>query len=373
MVRELGSVTDSTSKVATMDHPVDAAFTLALPKAELHAHLSGSITLSTLHKIWQLKQSRGECLSLEDPALALKPAGTYPTVLTFFAIFNDYIYSLVNDAESLTSATQSVVDDFEKDGVRYLELRTTPRAIGDGGRGEYVDVVLEALRARRKATEEVEVQLILSIDRTMTAEQAMEVVNIALQHRVVEGKEAEPHVVGIDLCGNPTKGDVRIFTPAFQRAKQEGLGITVHFAEVPASSSDLELRTLLDWQPDRLGHAIHIPPDLKEVIEERTIGLELCLSCNVLAKLTEGGFRGHHFGEWWRSECPVALGTDDVGVFESTLSNEYLIAAREFEMSREEVVRLARQAVEGAFAGRGHMLYLIDAFENGMGQTRLFL
>lgn len=348
--------------------PVDAAFTKSLPKAELHAHLSGSISVQALHQIWQLKSSRGECLSLNDPALALKPAGSYPTVSTFFQIFNDYIYTLVNDEESLSYATRSVVQDFARDGVKYLELRTTPRAVGFGGKREYVGQVLEALKWNWEVLPEgdMEAQLILSIDRGMTAEEAMDVVEIALQHRSVRGKETEPHVVGIDLCGNPTKGDVQVFTPAFRKAKEAGLGITVHFAEVPASSSEAELRTLLDWQPDRLGHAIHIPSALKEIIRGKKIGLELCLSCNVLAKLTDGGFRQHHFGEWRHSGCPIALGTDDVGIFESTLSNEYFIAASEFSMERNEIIGLARKAVDGAFTGRERMMGLLDAFEIDM-------
>ena len=68
-----------------------------------------------------------------------------------------------------------------------------------------------------------------------------------------------------------------------------------------------ELEALLDFRPDRLGHVIHVPARVKEVIVQRGLGLEMCLSCNVLAGLTEGGFLGHHFGEWRRSGCPVAL------------------------------------------------------------------
>lgn len=348
-----------------MDRPVNAAFTKSLPKAELHAHLSGSINILTLHQIWQLKRSRGERLALDDPAVALKPAGTYPTVSTFFQIFNDYIYALINDAETLRHATRSVVEDFAKDGVKYLELRTTPRILPGGDRRGYVINVLEAMTWDWNVLPEgdLEAHLILAIDRGMSAEEAMEIVDMALDPRLRDARETAPRIVGIDLCGNPTKGDIQKFTPAFRKAKEGGLGITVHFAEVPASSSDAELRTLLGWQPDRLGHAIHVPQDLKDVIRERKIGLELCLSCNVLAKLTQGGFRQHHFGEWRDSGCPVALGTDDVGVFDSTLSNEYLIAAGEFGMNRGEVVDLARKAIDGAFTGRERMMELLDAFE----------
>lgn len=323
------------------DPPVNDTFTKALPKVELHAHLSGSISRATLHTIWQEKNTNLDDggTTLPDPATALKPAGTFPTILSFFQIFNDYIYNLVNDRESIAYATRSVVEDFQRDGVRYLELRTTPRNIPSAGisREEYVQIVLDALAQYHKTqlasgakdADLIEVHLILSIDRTMSAQEASEIVSVAATHSQPPPPPQSnqtidpPRVLAIDLCGNPTKGDVSLFTTSFLHAKTLGLNTTVHFAEVPASSTATELTTLLSWSPDRLGHAINIPTDLKAIIKERKLGLELCLSCNVLAELTQGGFEAHHFGEWVATECPVALSTDDVGVFESALSNEY--------------------------------------------------
>lgn len=355
--------------------PVTEIFTKLLPKCELHAHLSGSISRDTLHTIWQQKKNS----TLGDPAIALKPAGTFPTIVSFFDIFNKYTYNLVNDQESIAFITRSVVDDFRRDGVRYLELRTTPRAVTNANisRGEYVSIVIEALEkyhaeqssAGLNDSEKIEVHLILSIDRTMTAKQADEIVSLATKYKLNPAPTSPssalplPSIVSLDLCGNPTKGDISIFTPAFHRAKSLGLKTTVHFAEVAASSTESELTTLLSWHPDRLGHAINIPPHLKEVIKERKLGLELCLSCNVLAEMTQGGFKGHHFGEWRATGCPVALSTDDVGVFESALSSEYFIAAREFGLGRAEVVELARSAVGGAFAGHERMERLICEFQ----------
>ncbi|GAB7326140.1 hypothetical protein MBLNU13_g10149t1 [Cladosporium sp. NU13] len=361
------------------DLPVNDTFTKALPKVELHAHLSGSISRATLHTIWEKKKTNsndGES-TLPDPAIALKPAGTFPTILSFFQIFNDYIYNLVNDRESIAYATHSVVENFQRDGVRYVELRTTPRDVPNAGitREEYVQIVLEALTRYHKAqlasgakdADLIEVHLILSVDRTMSAPEANEIVSIAATHAQPLPPSSTspiepPRVLAIDLCGNPTKGDVSIFTPSFLRAKTLGLNTTVHFAEVPASSTSAELTTLLSWSPDRLGHCCNIPTDLKTTIKERKLGLELCLSCNVLAEMTQGGFEAHHFGEWAATECPVALSTDDVGVFESALSNEYLIAATGFGLSRAQLVALAKRASGAAFAGRGRMERLIGEF-----------
>lgn len=143
-------------------------------------------------------------------------------------------------------------------------------------------------------------KLILSVDRRNSEQEAIDVVNLALKYRS-EG------VVGIDLCGDPAKGDVSIFRGAFKRAKDEGLKITLHFAEAPQSSTDIELRTLLSYEPDRIGHVINVPDTIREVIINRKIGLELCLSCNVHAKMITGTFGDHHFGYWRDKGCPVVL------------------------------------------------------------------
>lgn len=158
-------------------------------------------------------------------------------------------------------------------------------------------------------------RLILSINREQTLAEAESTLDIALDFR--------PLVVGLDLCGNPSKGDISLFTPVFNRAKEAGLGITVHFAEVPLlsipSSAEVttpppltELDTMLSWNPDRLGHAIHIPKHLKEEIRRRHIALELCLTCNIKAKMLPGNgtsYENHHFGEWYSyGSNPIILG-----------------------------------------------------------------
>lgn len=143
-------------------------------------------------------------------------------------------------------------------------------------------------------------KLILSIDRRNTLQQALEVVDLAIAYK-------RHGVVAVDLCGDPACGDVSIFRPAFARAKAACLKITIHFAEAPASSTREELWTLLEYEPDRIGHVINVPDDVKEEIVKRKLGVELCLSCNVHAAMITGGFGDHHFGWWWGKGCPVAL------------------------------------------------------------------
>lgn len=109
-------------------------------------------------------------------------------------------------------------------------------------------------------------KLILSVDRRNTLKEANEVVDFALRHsdRVNFKRERntlkyEMGVVGVDLCGNPATHDVSIFRSAFRRAKDCGLGVTLHFGEVNPAAKEGELEELLSWQPHRIGHVIYVP------------------------------------------------------------------------------------------------------------------
>lgn len=192
--------------------------------------------------------------------------------------------------------------DFAADGVVYLELRTTPRAILSAGitKDVYVQSILNCITDFNDSNSSMKTYLILSIDRRNDPETAMTVVDLAEKYR-------GQGVVGIDLCGDPSVGDISIFGPAFKKARELGLKITIHFGEVPQTPTPTELKTLLLYEPDRIGHVINVPDDLRLEIESRKLGLELCLSCNVHAKMITGTYGDHHFG-WWRGKgCPIIL------------------------------------------------------------------
>lgn len=229
-----------------------------------------------------------------------------PSTDRFFPLFDTYIYNLIDTVSAIRQSTLDVLQSFYNDGVRYLELRTTPRAIPSANisKEDYIAAVLDCIdEFSESGGHHMSVYLILSFDRVKLPRDAMHTVHLALKF----GDEGRP-VVGVDLCGNPARGDISEFSTAFAIAKDAGLQITLHFAEIPASSKEEELDTLLLYEPDRLGHVIHVPPRIMEEIAERRLGLELCLSCNVLGQLTEGGFAKHHFGQWRETDCPIALG-----------------------------------------------------------------
>ncbi|RFU25094.1 hypothetical protein B7463_g11246, partial [Scytalidium lignicola] len=300
---------------------------ISMPKIELHAHLSGSISRQCLHEIWLKRKENGE-MRLQDPLVEMP--------------LDKFDYDL--------QTTNSVLKDFQADGVIYLELRTTPRAIPSANitKDDYVQTILRCISDFSASSQSTKTpmttKLILSIDRRNDLPTAMSVVDLALKYQ-------SQGVVGIDLCGDPAKGDVSIFAPAFQKAKANSLSITIHFAESPLSSTEKELQTLLSYEPDRIGHVINVPDDIKEEIVRRKLGLELCLSCNVHARMITGSFSDHHFGWWKGTGCPITLCTDDVGVFGSPLSNEYVLIAQHFNLGRKEICDVARSGIDKIFGG----------------------
>lgn len=320
---------------------VDAAFTKKLPKVELHAHLTGSITPQCLHEIWAQQKSKNPGMTLQDPLEAMSKDKVWD-ITTFFPLFSKYTYELCSTPASIIYSTNAVLRDFKEDGVVYLELRTTPRSSSSMSKEDYITTILSCIESF-EGRNAMPTFLILSVDRRNSPEEAMEVVDLALQYR-------SRGVVGVDLCGDPSKGDVSTFKDAFWKAKLQNLGITMHFAETPASSSLLELETLLSFFPDRLGHVIHVPDNLKYLISRRILGVELCVSCNVQAKMIEGDVSDHHVNSWVDdTRCPVILCTDDVGVFNSKLSNEYLLVAQAFKWNRFDCIDIADRAAEVIF------------------------
>jgi adenosine deaminase len=113
---------------------------------------------------------------------------------------------------------------------------------------------------------------------------------------------------------------------------------------------------------------------MREEIVKRGIAVELCLTCNVLAGMLpekeKAGFAEHHFGWWWtqslkKKGISISLGTDDVGVFLSGLSEEYALAAEHFGLGEKDLIRLTGSAAEGAFDKRA--IELVDGRLTAMG------
>jgi adenosine deaminase len=216
--------------------PEQVKFIRDLPKAELHAHLNGSIPLDVLkdlaHEYALQKSGQDGSLSNDVVQSGIKVLlhGDGPSlqkIEDFFGLF-PAIYALTSTPATLARVTHAVLSSFldgEQPQCTYLELRSTPRESPHMTREVYIRTVLGEL-AQYGADQ---AGLIVSLDRRMSQEVLRECLDIAKKLKA-EGER----VVGVDLCGDPLAGDMTTFKIYFDEARSAGLGVTLHIAEVRA-------------------------------------------------------------------------------------------------------------------------------------------
>jgi len=209
-------------------------------------------------------------------------------------------------------------------------------------RRAYLETVLDEIEARPADA----AALIVSLDRRMTPEVAREVLALAVQLRR-EGRR----VVGVDLCGDPTAGDMTDFVELFRTARAEGLGVTLHIAETKHNSAG-ETKELLSCEPERLGHATFLDDEAKELALARGACIEICLTSNLLCKTVEH-LQDHHIRYYLARNHPIAICTDDILLFRNSILGEYalLIAPKPvgLGLTESEVETVARMGMESRF------------------------
>ncbi|KAM7414810.1 hypothetical protein PAMA_019567 [Pampus argenteus] len=327
-----------------MDNEADG-FYRELPKVELHAHLNGSVSFQSIEKLLKRKPH----LNIEHSMTAIGK-GQQRTLDECFQVFK-VIHQLVDTEEDIMMVATDVIKEFAADGVKYLELRSTPREENNTGltKKRYVETVIEAIRQCKNEGVDIDVRFLVAIDRRNGTEVAMETVKLAEDFML----SSDGLVVGLDLSGDPTVGHGKDLLPALQRAKNCGLKLSLHLSEVASQLEESDL--LLNLPPDRIGHGTFLHPEvggsqsLVDKVMKNNIPLELCLTSNVKGQ-TVLNYSSHHFKYWYQLGHPSVICTDDKGVFCTDLSQEYQLAASTFGLSREAVWTLSQQAIDCIFA-----------------------
>ncbi|KAJ6584649.1 hypothetical protein B0H19DRAFT_1105871 [Mycena capillaripes] len=317
------------------------SFIKKLPKAELHAHLNGSIPVPVLLDLARDYRARGTASSEIQEGLKRLENLELKGLGEFFGLF-PAIYTLTSTRPALARAARGVLSEFldgETPQCTYLELRSTPRATPEMTRAEYVETVVTEV----ERYPENKAALIISLNRTMNEEEVEECVGIA---RDLKAKGRR--IVGLDLCGDPLAGDMNKFAKHFAGAKQDGLGVTLHIAETQENTSADTLR-LLHFQPDRLGHATFLDEKAKALVLKNKPCIEICLSSNLLCK-TVTNLDQHHVRYYLAQDHPISICTDDILPFQTSLLAEYALLLAQaplgLGLSATEVSRIAGMSMD---------------------------
>lgn len=316
-----------------------------LKKIELHAHLSGSVRKPFLRQLAQKSDSADVRLKAEK-CLELKSDLTLRPCFELFTVIHD----LVPDTKTLRAAVLSVLHDFADDNVVYLELRTTPRNTAHMTAEQYLYTVLSAVIEYHNNTPEGLVcRVIVSVARHLPVQCAWETLQITERILNNAPPEIRTLIVGIELSGNPLQGEWKTFLPVFEAARERlRLFVSLHFAEV---FNEKESLSMLQFKPDRVGHAVQMSPAVKSELlhQDPKIGVEVCITSNLSTKSIPTIEDHPVVTDILPRRHPFCLCTDDVGVFNTSLSEEYARLAAATNMSEETARKLSQESLNMIF------------------------
>lgn len=287
-----------------------------LPKVELHLHLGGSYPLSYLQTIATPEQYT----ALERGIARFVDGVEYAQAFFVFEL----ISNIVNTNQKIQDGTYALCNALKDDGVVYAEIRTGLKDLGSGCE-DYLQAVLAGIKQAQSDT--FTAKLLLSVKRTSRIEYVQATIALACKYK-------DRGVVGIDISDNSLAGDITPLIPLLQEAKHNGLAIVAHIGESAHEKDQMLILEAL--QPDRIGHGVHLSPEARAYMVERTIPLEMCLSSSVCAQMVDA-YAQHPGLQLYQEGHPVVICTDDPLIFRTTLTHEYALFAQQMHLSLAQV------------------------------------
>lgn len=309
----------------------------AMPKAELHVHLEGSIRPATL---LTLARRNGVALPADD----LDGLRSFYHFTDFDHFLQVYIIvcSCLQSPEDFSLVAYEFGADMARQNVRYAEVTFTPlpHVTNTGLPFDQILAGVNDGRARAGAEFGVEMAWILDIVRGMPESQE----EVAAWAAAAQDRG----VVGLGL-GGPERGNPpEAYASGFALAREAGLHSVPHAGEVAGPESVWGALRALD--AERLGHGVRCieDPALVEHLRERQIPLEVCPTSNLRLGVY-GSYAEHPLRRLWELGLYVTVNSDDPPMFNTDLVGEYRVLAEQMDFGREELEHLSLAALGASF------------------------
>ena len=166
--------------------------------------------------------------------------------------------------------------------------------------------------------------------------------------------------------GDERRGPAEPFRALYSYAAENGLQRTAHAGETTESES---IWAALNIGAERLGHVLSAPqdPELMEVLAQRQIPVEVCLSSNVRTGCLKD-LQQHPVRRMFDAGLLVTLNTDDPAMFHTSLIQEYALAQDLFGFSDEHLRELVRNSWEASFLSTDKKVRMLQQFDREVDQ-----
>jgi adenosine deaminase len=310
----------------------------ALPKVELHVHLVGSASLPTVLEL--ANRHTGHTVPTEEEALRnFYEFRDFPHFAEVYLAVN----GLIREPEDVAALVVGAARDLAAQNVRYVELTVTPHT-HVVMMGMPAPAVTEALDvAAREVADLIEVAYVFDIPGEYGDEAARATIDHALSH-------PPRSLVGFGIGGieQDRIGHEEAIRDAFRAAVAAGLHSVPHAGEMSGPETIWE--AIRELRAERIGHGIRCvdDPELMAYLRETQLPLEVCPTSNVCTRQVPS-MAAHPLPRLLEDGLYVTLNSDDPPMFNTTLTNEYRVAARDLGLGADGVAELARNGIRASF------------------------
>jgi aminodeoxyfutalosine deaminase len=326
-----------------MDSEDIKTYLKALPKAELHVHLEGSISPTTL-----LTLARRNDVAL--------PVETVEEMQRWF-VFRDFnhfitIYFAISRCLKTIEDYELIAYEFgasmARQHIRYAEITFSPstHAFALGVPFETYFAGLTQGRQRARVEFGVEMRWVFDIVRNIEDEARNERLADYTTSVAIDGMR--DGVVALGLGGAEAGYPPERFARWFERARAEGLHSAPHAGETVGPDSPWgAIRTL---GAERLGHGVRSieDPALVSYLAEQRIPLEVCPTSNLRLSVYPS-IDAHPLPALHAAGVPITINSDDPPLFNTSLNDEVQLLAAPFGLDLDIIHEIILNGVRYSF------------------------
>ncbi|MEM8953228.1 MAG: adenosine deaminase [Verrucomicrobiota bacterium] len=346
-----------------LKHPSDTIIDLAgeellsqldmvvVPKVLLHEHLDGGLRPGTVLELAK-EVGYSELPAADEVKLGQwfhrgANRGSLPQYLEGFT----HTVAVMQTREALERVAFEFIEDMHADGVVYAEVRFAPVFHVSGGLNQE-SVVRSVISGLRRGERKYGVRWGLIICGMRDRTDSLEAAELAINFR-------SDGVVGFDLAGEEEGHPPKRHLEAFQAIHRANFNISVHAGEGFGVESIWQ--ALQYCGAHRLGHATRLMDDmtvvegkaikmgaLSQYVLDQRIPLECCLSSNVHTGAVSD-LSDHPFRVFYDVGFRVTLNTDDRLMSDTSMSKEFEIAVRTFDLTVHDLEKITINAIKSAF------------------------
>ena len=310
-------------------------FVIKMPKVELHVHLEGSVRPGTLLK---LAKRHHVALPAED-VNGLHKWYTFRDFNHFIEIYMT-ISSCLRTAEDIELIAREFLIGQAEQNILYSEVTFTPFNQYMNNRLGFYEQIDAVNRARNWAEKELGVRMgiIMDIPRIISPEDGLTVANWAIE-RYGDG------LIALGLGGPEIDNPPEKYQAAFDRVRAAGIPCILHAGETVGPSSVWSAIRVADTK--RIGHGVRAieDPELITYLRETQIPLEVCPTSNICLKVYPS-LEDHSLPVLLEQGLYLTINSDDPPMFNTTLSNEYLVGHKTFGWDSDLIKGLVLKAVK---------------------------